>query len=394
MTSKQRFLAALNGEIPDRLPVTTHHVMPYFLKKYMNAIHYQEFFDEFGLDPINWVVAHKPDTDKGDYRDPVQGKPGFLEPVRICNDRWRIERREIPDERYKNIRYNFVTPEKTLTMVLQGNEYTDWVGERLVKEKSDIDIIAKYVTAPLCDVETVNREAGRFGERRSEARLLTGGMIRGLIPGFDVYGQSGCWQDAAVLYGIENLIMETFTDPEWVHSFLKILQDRKKLYLRSLKGAAFDIIEHGGGDASSTVISPHIFDEFVAPYDAELTELAHQMGQRVVYHTCGGMMAFLERIAEMQVDAMETFTPPAMGGDTDLAEAKKRIGDRVCMIGGFDQFHYFKECAPQETRREVRRCFEAAGKGGGYILAPSDHFFDAEPELIRAFADEARKCTY
>jgi uroporphyrinogen-III decarboxylase len=142
------------------------------------------------------------------------------------------------------------------------------------------------------------------------------------------------------------------------------------------------------------VISPKIFDQFVAPYDAELIEMAHHVGQRIVYHTCGGMMPFLERIADMKPDAMETFTPPDMGGDTRLAEAKQRIGHRVCMIGGFDQGHYFKDCIPEATRTEVRRCFEEAGANGGYILSPSDHFFDAEPDLVEAFADEARRCVY
>jgi uroporphyrinogen-III decarboxylase len=186
--------------------------------------------------------------------------------------------------------------------------------------------------------------------------------------------------------------MATFDDPEWIHTLLKILQRRKIIYTKSLKGAKYDLIELGGGDASSTVISPEIFDEFVAPYDKEIIDLAHEAGQRIVYHTCGGMMPFLEKIADMGPDAMETFTPPGMGGDVDLAEAKKRIGDRVCMIGGFDQFHFFKDCTPQETRAEVRRCFEAAGGNGGFILCPSDHFFDADPELIMAYADEARRC--
>jgi uroporphyrinogen-III decarboxylase len=91
---------------------------------------------------------------------------------------------------------------------------------------------------------------------------------------------------------------------------------------------------------------------------------------------------------------METFTPPDMGGDVDLAEAKRRIGDKVCMIGGFDQGQYFSRSTPEETRAAVRKCFEAAGQSGGYILAPSDHFFDSQPELIKAFADEARNCRY
>ena len=64
------------------------------------------------------------------------------------------------------------------------------------------------------------------------------------------------------------------------------------------------------------------------------------------------------------------------------------------MIGGFDQFHYFNGCTPEETRKYVRKCFEEAGEGGGFILSPSDHFFQAEKELIRAFAQEAIACKY
>ena len=105
-------------------------------------------------------------------------------------------------------------------------------------------------------------------------------------------------------------------------------------------------------------------------------------------------MPILENIADMNPDAMETFTPAAMGGDVILSEAKKRIGSRVCMIGGFDQFHYFTGTSPGETVKAVRRCFEDTGEGGGYILCPSDHFFDADIELIKAFADEARRCVY
>jgi uroporphyrinogen decarboxylase len=384
MTSKQRLLAALDRKIPDRLPVTTHHVMPYFLKKYLNGISNDEFFDQFQLDAIRWLNVYKPDETKGEYHDPLH-TPGYLEARRISSDQWRIFPERLPDSHYETIRYNFVTPKKTLSMVLQSNEYTSWVSERLIKEKSDIDIIADYAVVPKCDVEAVNREAEAFGER---------GIIRGFINFFDVYGQSGCWQDAAVLYGIEELIFATFEDPEWVHALLKILFERKKIYIESLRGARYDIIEHGGGDASSTVISPEIFDTFVAPYDAPLIDSAHSAGQRVVYHTCGGMMPFLERLADLRADALETFTPVSMGGDAQLAEAKQRIGDKVCMIGGFDQFHYFNNCTPEETRQEVRRCFNEAGRNGGYILSPSDHFFDADIALVEAFADEARTCVY
>ncbi len=293
MNSKQRFLNVLSRKKTDRLPVTTHHLMPSFLKNYMNGISDQEFFDYFGLDPVKWIIAHTYDASKGEYFDPLQNEIGFLEARRICTDNWMFTSEDINGLDYTTWRLNIVTPDKTLSMILQSDKHTTWLNEHVIKEKSDIDIL-----------------------------------------------------------------------------------------------------ELGGGDASTTVISPDIFNEFVAPYDAPLIEAAHKAGQRISYHTCGGMMPILEDIASMKPDAMETFSPPAMGGDTVLAEAKKRIGDKVCMIGSFDQFHFFTGCSEQATRNEVRRCFEAAGTGGGFILSPSDHFFEADLKLIMAFADEAKKCIY
>ena len=98
----------------------------------------------------------------------------------------------------------------------------------------------------------------------------------------------------------------------------------------------------------------------------------------------------------MKKDGKTVFIPIRMINSElmRLVDGYGRIGDKVCMIGGFDQFHFFTGCTPEETRREVRRCFEAAGGGGGFILSPSDHFFEADMRLIEAFADEAKKCIY
>ncbi|MBL0173729.1 MAG: hypothetical protein IPP94_00400 [Ignavibacteria bacterium] len=384
MTSRQRFLAALDGSLPDRLPVTTHHLMPSFLDDVLGGETADGFFDRFGLDPVTWPAAFLPDPARGQYADPAH-LPGAGEARRILSDEWIIRQEEIDDPAYRTVRYSFHTPGKTLRMTLQSDRHTSWVSERLVKEKSDIEVIARHAPAIACDIREINARADAFGER---------GLVRGAGLSFEVYGQPGCWQDAAVLYGIEELIFATFDDPDWVRAFLSILQQRKRAYIESLAGARYDLIELGGGDASSTVISPRIFEEFVAPFDAPLIDAAHAAGQRVVYHLCGGIMPVLDAVAAMRPDAIETFTPEAMGGDADLAEAKRRLAGAVCMIGGFDQFHFFRGCAPRSTRDEVRRCFAEAGEGGRYILCPSDHFFDASPELLEAYADEARRCRY
>jgi uroporphyrinogen decarboxylase len=385
MTSKQRMLTALDGGVPDRLPVTTHFMMPQFLNNCMGGISEDEFFDVCGWDPITYTTPHRPAPNSNEYYDPDQPEPGFLESHRIATDNWRVRSEPISGREHPATRFHFVTPKGTLSMVLECDPFTAWVVEPLIKNKRDIDLIGQYVTAPKCDAAEVNKVADAFGQR---------GLVRGYICCFDVFGQPGTWQDATCLVGVERLIMETYDDPAWVHELLGILLRRKKVFVESLAGARYDILELGGGSASSTVISPKIFDEFVAPYDSQLIELAHRAGQRISYHTCGGMMPILENVATMHPNAMETLTPPAMGGDMRLAEARRRIPQNICMIGGFDQFHFFKGCTEQETRAEVRRCFNEAGRNGSYILCPSDNFFDAEPQLIKAFADEAKKCVY
>ncbi|MHB9030930.1 MAG: uroporphyrinogen decarboxylase family protein, partial [Candidatus Latescibacterota bacterium] len=316
MTHRERLLAALERRIPDHLPATTHHVMPYFLRKYLDGMTADTFFQYTGLDAIRWVVGHCPDESRGDYFDSRQGEIGFLEARRVSSGHWRVMPELLKTEGDRHtVRYRFVTPQKTLAMTLQSNSQTSWVTERLVKERGDIDIIGKHVTKPLCDTAVVNSQAQDIGSR---------GIIRGHIPCFDIFGQPGCWQDACCLAGTQEMIYATYDDPGWVHAFLSILRDRKLAWVRSLRHARYDLLELGGGSASSTVISPHLFETFVAPYDSAIIAAAHEMKQRIVYHTCGGMMPLLEMIADMGPDAMETFTPPGMGGDACLREAKRR----------------------------------------------------------------------
>jgi len=333
------------------------------------------FHKSFGFDPIIFFTPIKPDPAKGQY---------FQDNI-LYSDNWRLTVTDIPGQANLTKRYTFTTPKKELSTVLAYNAHTHWQLELLMKEKSDIDIIAEYAPHPQCDVEEVNALANEIGEDA---------LIRGSIPSFRPFGQPGCWQDLACLFGIERLILEAFDDPIWVAYACEVMQNMKKTFIHSVGGAKYDILELGGGDASTTVISPTLFNKFVARFDAPLVQLIHEMGHKVVYHTCGGMMPILEDLANMGVDAIETLTPTSMGGDVDLAEAKRRVGERVCMIGGFDQHKFFWNCTEEETRAEVRRCFAQAGQKGGFIIGPSDHFFDADPTLIRAFTDEVHKCRY
>lgn len=114
---------------------------------------------------------------------------------------------------------------------------------------------------------------------------------------------------------------------------------------------------------------------------------------KIVYHLCGGVMPMLDLVCENGSDGLETMTPPAMGGDCDLAEAKRRVGDKLFFIGGFDQNAGFEHGNPALIREMVfalHRCCP----NGGYICAPSDQFFNGSIDNLRAFANACRECRY
>ena len=91
MTPRQRLLCAIRRRTADRLPVTTHHVMPAFLQSHLGNISAGEFFGRFCLDAIQWIVPHMPDAEAGEYPDPLQGEIGFPESRRGSSPEWPVE---------------------------------------------------------------------------------------------------------------------------------------------------------------------------------------------------------------------------------------------------------------------------------------------------------------
>ena len=111
MTSRQRMLAALQGRQPDRLPVTTHHVMPSFLDKCLGGITAREFFDAYGL-RRDRVDRPPPPLPRRAASTPTRSRvsPAFLESRRVATDNWRVFAEPIPDPARKLTRYRFATP--------------------------------------------------------------------------------------------------------------------------------------------------------------------------------------------------------------------------------------------------------------------------------------------
>ena len=79
----------------------------------------------------------------------------------------------------------------------------------------------------------------------------------------------------------------------------------------------------------------------------------------------------LEAFAKAGWDGLEPLTPPPLGNVT-LADAKRRIGDRVCLKGNLDPVNVMKEADEDTVALATRECLETGGRTGGYILSVAD----------------------
>ena len=78
------------------------------------------------------------------------------------------------------------------------------------------------------------------------------------------------------------------------------------------------------------------------------------------YHNHGSVSQFLERFADLGIDALDPLEVPPYG-DVDLRDGMARIGDRVCLVGGLDDMEVLETRDEETVKTMGRRCIERAG---------------------------------
>ena len=122
-------------------------------------------------------------------------------------------------------------------------------------------------------------------------------------------------------------------------------------------------------------LSPPMFDEYVTPYLARLTAGYREMGFYVIKHTDGNIMPILDSLVSTRPHALHSLDPQ---GGVDIAEVKRRVGDKVCLIGNVS-------CAMLDTGTDeqvvesVRYALKHGMPGGGYVFATSNCIYTGMP---------------
>src|SRR5680860_811667 len=76
------------------------------------------------------------------------------------------------------------------------------------------------------------------------------------------------------------------------------------------------------------------------------------------------------------IDGLNPLEPLA---GMDIGKIKRRVGEKVVLIGNIDCSHLLPFGTTEEVRKEVKKTIEVAASGSGFILASSSELHNEIP---------------
>jgi len=119
---------------------------------------------------------------------------------------------------------------------------------------------------------------------------------------------------------------------------------------------------------SGPFLSPAQFDEFVTPYLTRLIAGYRELGFYVIKHTDGNIMPILDSLVAAKPHALHSLDPQ---GGVDIAELKKRIGKKLCLIGNVN-CGLMDTGTDEQVAESTRYALKHGMPGGGYIFSTSN----------------------
>jgi len=311
MNSRERVMAALNLQEPDRVPFADY-VDNIVKQKIMGTaeIDEAEFANKIGMDAIYFADYSTPLFCKNHSGDEAEAK----------------------------------------AYGLTGEP--EFIGEGLIRTEKDLD----KIILPDPHDEIFYDPAKRFMEKYHDKDLA---IYAGLRP-FGMFNTifSMPMMDFAFALrdnlGLINTMMDIFI--EWNLIIIEKLQGLGIDFIIAYNDMAFK---------SGPLISLQDFREIFLP---KMKIVAEAIKIPWAFHSDGDLSLVMEDLLTLGMNAVNPFEPPVMS----LKTAKEKWGDQICLWGNIDLIHTLPYGTVEEVEAEVKQRIKEAGPGGGYICASAN----------------------
>lgn len=388
MNSKERILAAMTHETPDRVPVMCQLALGhYFLNcddrpsdiwfdSEVLARALVQLMQTYGFDgtlvnlpgrPPDWKERLQ-SYEQRDHSEQLLWKSGLETVVPSDDNPHTVQHGQRPLERADYSRVDVNDPG---TYRISGYLWNIWHAPELWDIDTQADLSEPAVYPP----------------------WFTRGLreVQRLAPDFSVHCEIfSPFTHLLELFGYEQALMALIEKPTVCHQLLTVFTAHMLAQITVYAGCKPDAILMSSAFAGAGFISRPMYSEFVLPYERELCQAIGKHGCKSYVHTCGAIGDRLDLMIQTGIDGIDTLDPPPLG-TVDLQDAKAEYGDQIFYKGNLDAVNEMLNADEATFEQAVKNRLRIGMPGSGYILSSACSIAPhVRPERLHRLVELAR----
>jgi uroporphyrinogen decarboxylase len=341
MTPRERILATINHQVPDRIPTDGwfHPEVVARLKKHYHTDDWPVVLGKLGVEGWGDLTPH---AQFPDYENRVRPRPGHPDSHSLAwidehtyEDAWGIRFRMGNNDRYQR-----------------------WLSGPLEKVES-VDDLASYQFPSLASVVDPDDYVNRVAQLKRDEEFVSGGIENPF---------KRIWH----LRGYENALMDYLANREVLDAIYDpLFALGTEIAVRATR-AGVDMIKVVGDVAMQDriIMGPKPWREVDKPRWGKLIDACRAVNKGVhfFFHSDGKLTDLMDDLIDVGFDVINPIQPECM----DPIEIKKQWGNRITLHGCISIQQTLPFGTVADVRKEVETLIRQCGRNGGLVLMPSN----------------------
>jgi uroporphyrinogen decarboxylase len=357
MNSRERFVATINGETPDRVPVVAN----------LTEQLAEQLSKKLGLE-VGMVDSFL--ATRISHRDIL---------LELGNDAVLIASTRAAD--------------KPTVLLANGRVRDEWG-----IEYEKVGLYSEAVVRPLSSCETIeDLERYDFPKANALGRWdFASQSAKRYKEQYGIIGdlEASIFELAWNLVGMEKFIMDLITEEEYIPLLLDKILDFSTECGKIMINMGADVIWTGDdmGTQTGMMISPELWRNIFKPRMKKMFSDFKKLNPKIkiAYHSCGSIMPIIPELIEIGLDILNPLQPMATG--MELSHLYELYSNKLIFFGGIDVQDVLPHGTTQDVENEVIRCIKSTNGGRKYIIAPAHNMQPDTPiQNVFAFFEAIKK---
>ena len=202
-------------------------------------------------------------------------------------------------------------------------------------------------------------------------------------------------QHSQMMRGFSDWFMDVVLAPERLTTLMDKIMALQMAYNANYLAAVGDLVDAAFlfddiAMQDRMVVSPTDYAKLIEPRLRHYFNFLHsKTSAKLIYHTDGAIAPVLNELADLPIHAVNPVQVSAKGM-ADTAALKQVVGNRLAFWGGVDTQDTMPNGTPDDVRRETLLRIETLNQNGGYVLGAVHNIqADVPPENIVALFEAA-----